>query len=259
MLKTHPHRSLFSQAGISPSLVTVCISLYNYQSHIVETLQSVFDQTQLPLDLVVVEDCSTDDSLLVAKAWMQQNAERFGAVCLLQHDENSGLSAARNTAIAASNTPYIFILDADNILYPRCVTRCIEALEADLEAIAAYPIIEKFGEEQALIGNVVWNPERFKRENCIDAMSLLRRDSLIAVGGYSELTAVGKLGWEDYELWCKFIDRGLYAVSVPEILARYRTHKTSMLNSVSNQDDNIRQLHREMMSLHPWLELPVSL
>ncbi|MGD1865612.1 MAG: glycosyltransferase family 2 protein [Phormidesmis sp.] len=259
MLKTHLYHALFSQDGALPSPVTVCISLYNYQSHIVETLQSVFDQTQELLDLIVVEDCSTDDSFRVAMEWMQQNAARFGTVRLLRHAENSGLSAARNTAIAASATPYIFILDADNLLYPRCVARCIEALIADEEAAAAYPIIEKFGEEQALIGNVVWNPERFKRVNCIDAMSLIRRDALIAVDGYSELNAVGKLGWEDYELWCKFIDRGFYAVSVPEILARYRTHKTSMLNSVSNQEDNIKQLHREMMSLHPWLDLPVSL
>ena len=92
----------------------------------------------------------------------------------------------------------------------------------------------------------------------VDAMSLIRKESLVAVGGYSELKAVGKLGWEDYELWCKFIDQDLYGVPVPEILARYRTHHTSMLNSVSNQKENIDQLHQELMSLHPWLDLPVA-
>lgn len=257
MIKEHAANTVFSQQGVASSPVSICISLYNYQDYIVETLRSVYHQTQQLLDLIVVEDCSTDRSLVVAKDWLVENCDRFNTIYLLQHVKNQGLSAARNTAIKASQAPYVFILDADNLLYPRCVARCLDALLADPQASVAYPIIEKFGEEQALIGNVVWNPERFKRKNCIDAMSLIRKLDLIAVGGYSELEAVGKLGWEDYELWCKFIDQNLYGVPVPEILARYRTHQTSMLNSISNQQGNIEKLHREMMHLHPWLELPI--
>ena len=256
MMETHAYTAIFSQEGTLPSQITVCISLYNYQHHIVETLQSVYEQTHQTIDLIVVEDRSTDDSLVTTKRWIEENKQRFNTVCLAQHKQNQGLSAARNTAIGISTTPYLFILDADNLLYPRCVERCLEALEADPQAALAYPIIEKFGEEQALIGNVVWDRDRFKHRNCIDAMSLIRRQSLVEVDGYSELAAVGKLGWEDYELWCKFIDQGFYGVPVPEILARYRTHKTSMLNSISNQQNNIDRLHREMMQLHPWLELP---
>ncbi len=263
MIKTHSHKMIFAQDNTpqnktEESLITVCISLYNYESQIVETLQSVSEQTQAIIDLVVVEDCSTDASLPVAVRWLQAHSIRFNQIRLLQHTENKGLSAARNTAIAASTTPYVFILDADNLLYPRCITRCVEALDADSQASVAYPIIEKFGEEQALISNVVWNPERFKRENCVDAMSLIRKDALVAVGGYSELKAVGKLGWEDYDLWCKFIDQDFYGVPVPEILARYRTHSTSMLNSISNRKENIARLQQEMMQLHPWLDLSVT-
>ncbi len=257
MLQVHPHRFVFSQSGSLISQVTVCISLYNYQAYIAETLKSVYQQTCFGLDLIVVEDQSTDNSLVIAERWLKENTQRFNAVHLVQHTQNQGLSAARNTAISVSTTPYVFILDADNLLYPRCVERCLEALEADEQASVSYPIIEKFGEEQALIGNVVWNRDRFKKKNCIDAMSLIRKQALIDVGGYSELSAVGKLGWEDYELWCKFIDQDFYGVPVPEILARYRTHKTSMLRSISNQRGNIERLHQEMMKLHPWLELSV--
>lgn len=257
MIKTHPYTTVFSQEGAVPSQVTVCISLYNYQQHIVETLQSVQKQTHQMLDLIVVEDRSTDSSLAIAKDWIAENKQRFSTVYLVQHSQNSGLSAARNTAVNISTTSYLFVLDADNILYPRCIERCLEALKADFQASVAYPIVEKFGEEQSLIGNVVWDRSRFKRRNCVDAMSLIKKRDLMSVDGYSELAAVGKLGWEDYELWCKFIDKGFYGVPVSEILARYRTHKTSMLNSISNQKDNIEKLHREMMHLHPWLKLPV--
>lgn len=255
MMAAYPHRLIFSKAATTVSSVTVCVSLYNYQQHIVETLMSVYHQTQENLNLVIVEDCSTDDSLAIAENWLQAHAHGFNRVCLVQHGENSGLAAARNTAIHISNTPYVFILDADNVLYPRCMERCVEALKTDTQAAVAYPIIEKFGEMQGLIGNVVWNPDQFKRENCIDAMSLIRREALNAVEGYSEMV---DMGWEDYELWCKFIDSGFYGVPVPEILARYRTHAASMLNRVSNQATNRKRLQRDMMARHPWLELSVG-
>ena len=259
MLEVSPYQFVFSAATARlPSKVTVCISLYNYQNYIEETLESVRQQTLADIDLIVVEDRSTDNSLAVAKDWVTAHAERFNTVHLVQHEQNQGLSAARNTAVSISRTASLFILDADNLLYPRCVERCLAALNADSQAAVAYPIIEKFGEEQGLVSNVVWTRDRFKQRNCIDAMSLIRRQALLDVGGYSVLNAVGRLGWEDYQLWCKFIDRDLYGVPVSEILARYRTHKTSMLNSVSNQRDNIEQLHKEMMQHHPWLELPVE-
>ena len=255
MLKVHPYRTVFSHGEVGSSPVTVCISLYNYRDYIVETLQSVYEQTLPLIDLVVVEDKGSDDSLAVAERWLREHPFRFSAIRLIQHEKNRGLSAARNTAISVSASPYVFILDADNLLYPRCLERCLEALETDTQASVAYPIIEKFGEECALMGNVVWNRDRFKRENCIDAMALIRCIHLVEVGGYSELSAIGRLGWEDYQLWCKFIENGYYGVPVPEILACYRTHQISMLNSISNRKGNIDQLHREMSDLHSWLEI----
>lgn len=256
MLTAPAHQIIFSQSiEAIPSKVTVCISLYNYQNYIAETLDSVYRQTQLDLDLIVVEDRSTDGSLAIAREWIIRHTERFNNVRLVQHEQNQGLAAARNTAISLSKTPTLFILDADNLLYPRCIERCLLALEADLQASVAYPIVEKFGEESGLMGNVVWTRDRFKKQNCIDAMSLIKKESLVAVDGYSKMNITG---WEDYQLWCKFVDRGFYGVPVPEILARYRTHQASMINSISNQHQNVALLHREMLERHPWLDLPLE-
>ena len=145
-LIAHDYNIVFSQAATQTSAVTVCISLYNYEHHITETLESVRSQTQPVLDLIVVDDQSTDNSLPVASEWIHAHASRFNEVWLVRHVHNQGLSSARNTAISISNTPYLFILDADNLLYPRCIQRCTAALDADPDAAMAYPIIEKFGE-----------------------------------------------------------------------------------------------------------------
>ena len=258
MILEHPHSVLLETLSDQTSDVTVCISLYNYEQHIVETLESVKGQTLAPLDLLVVDDCSTDDSLTTAQTWLQTNTETFNKVKLVRHQNNQGLSWARNTAILLAETSFLFMLDADNLLYPRCLQRCLEALFSDPKAAMAYPLIEKFGEDEEIIGNVVWERSQFLRGNCIDAMSLIRRSALLQVGGYSYLEAIGPLGWEDYDLWCKFIDVGLYGIPISEILARYRTHSASMLQSVSNQADNVKCLHREMRKLHPWLELEMT-
>ena len=69
------------------------------------------------------------------------------------------------------------------------------------------------------------------------------------VGGYTHLDG----GWEDYDFWCKFIDHGLVAAYVPEILCRYRVHEASMLHTEHQQRS--ADLAVQMMLRHPWLEI----
>lgn len=255
MVETYPYRLVWSQESSTPSKVTVCLSLHHYQSHTIETLQSVYQQTQATLDLVVVEDNFTDDFSGIVRKWTIDHAHRFNRVKIVQHREKLGSSAARNTAVAISRTPYIFTLNEDSFLYPRCIERCLEALESNIQAAMTYPIIEKLGKRPTLVGNVVWSLEQFKRENPIGAVSLVRKTALINVGGYLELSAVGEFGWEDYELWCKFFEHELYGIPVPEILARTRSQISSTPKSISSQTAITNRLIHQMMGLHPWLEL----
>ncbi len=63
--------------------------------------------------------------------------------------------------------------------------------------------------------------------NYIDALALIRRSLLDEVGGFE--TDIRLYGWEDYDLWCKFAERGLHAAHVREIVARYRVASGSMI------------------------------
>lgn len=217
-----PHRS---------ALATVIVSLYNYQEHIVECLESIRMQTFAGLDLVVVDDCSQDASLEAAREWFGRHGSRFGRYLLLRHASNGGLARARNTAFAQSRTEYVFVLDADNLLYPRCV----EALAAALDnccASFAYCIHEKFGDVHGISNFEPWTPASLRTANMVDAMVLLRKSVWEAVGGYSPNMPV--MGWEDFDLWFKLARAGGWGVLVPEILAKYRAHRGSMLNCVTN-------------------------
>ena len=234
------------QSPVIPS-VTVIVSLYNYRRYIIECLESVKPQTIGELDLIVADDCSTDDSAEIAHRWLIENGGRFSKYLLIRHKVNSGPSATRNTAFARSRTKYVFVLDADNLLYPRCLERLVSALD-NCDASFAYSYIERFGEASSLLNTRPWNPGTLQHGNTIDAMVLLRRSIWEKVGGYST-NAVMRLGWEDYELWFKIARINGWGIHVPEILGRYRVHHDSLLHTTTNP--NVDKLWVYLRSNYP--------
>ena len=221
--------------GSTPErLTTVAVSLYNYESHIGECLDSVASQTRHGLDLIVVDDCSKDGSLSVAERWFASHGGRFHRARLVQTVQNSGLAAARNTAFAAVATPYVFVLDADNAIFPPCIERLEAALE-DSEATFAYSYIQKFGTVSAVLNIGSWNADRLRLSNYIDAMVLMRREAWRVAGGYRKMRVTG---WEDYQHWLDLSIRGGRGIQVHEFLCRYRVHGESMLHQITMKPEN---------------------
>jgi glycosyltransferase involved in cell wall biosynthesis len=229
-------------------LVSVVVTLFNYARFIDECLGSVAAQTHRRLELIVVDDASTDSSAEAAQAWLAAHAARFERTLLIRHRENQGLSQARNTAFEAARADPVFVLDADNAIYPRAIARLLEAME-DTGAGVAYSQLEWFGAVARLGYADVWDRELFKPANYVDAMALVSKAAWAKAGGYAHLD----IGWEDFELWCRFVEEGIEGVFVPEILCRYRLHGGSMLRTET--DPRTLRIAQRLMSLHPWLRL----
>jgi len=234
--------------------VTLAISCFKYGREATEALDSLLSQTERVIDVVIVDDCSPDDSAQVVLDWFGRKhwADKFANVVLVKHGENHGLAQSRNTALSLTLTPYIFILDADNQLYPRAIETLRQALESSGCAMA-YSLVEKFGAQQDIMNNTIWLPEKFSYGNYIDAMALVRTDVLRELGGYREMP--NKFGWEDYDLWCSFVDRGLRGCHVPQILCRYRVHEASMLRTSTNAyvEEKLRLIREDFESHHKML------
>ena len=107
--------------------LTVCISLYNYGHTIQRALESVRHQTipKQSIDLIVVDDSSTDEGAERVMAWMKHYGHNFHRCRLIQHKQNGGLAAARNTAFQHADSDWCFVLDADNLLRPSALTNCL--------------------------------------------------------------------------------------------------------------------------------------
>lgn len=227
----------------------IAISSYNYAKHITETLDSVVSQTLPHIELIVVDDKSPDNSIEVIEEWMKENHSRFTRCRLVAHMDNQGLAQSRNTAFELAETDYVFVLDSDNHLLPRCLERHVEVIRRT-GAPAVYAIAELFGDVKGLGPADIFDRTRLKRGNYIDAMALVSRAAWAEVGGYANYST---MGWEDYDMWLTFAERDMPLVFIPEILCRYRTHNTSMQHTMTIPAGG--NLHIEISSRHPWIEL----
>lgn len=242
---------MFEADALGDADVTVIVPLYNYARHIEEALESVRAQSLALLDLVVVDDNSTDDSLAVALAWAKRHAARFNRVTVLRNAANSGLGPTRNVGFGHAETPYVLPLDADNRLLPACCETLLRAAR-DSGAAFTYPVIRAFGDASDLMGVFPYAPARLIGVPYIDAMALVSLAAWAGVGGYCDT----RLGWEDYEFWCRMAEAGLNGHQVAHTpLAQYRVHRGSMLQAITEVGENKTRMMAEMTRRHPWLSL----
>ena len=214
--------------------ISVLIPLYNHAEEVRSALASVAISEHQALEVVVLDDASSDRSQEAVLEFFAEHAHL--PALLVEHVVNRGLGRARNDLVESARGELVFMLDADNEIYPTALARLADALDEDPEAFFAYPMLEEHidGEPHTLRSFFPWEPGRLAESNYIDAMSLLRRRELLDLGGYTEDPRLH--GWEDYDLWCRTAQRGLRGVLVPEILARYRRADHSMLYSITNVD-----------------------
>ena len=111
-------------------LVSVIVPVYNVEGYLDECLNSIRHQTYTNLEVLLIEDCSTDSSMTVLQAHLSDTRLK-----LIQHHKNSGVSAARNTGIEAATGDYLMFVDSDDIIDTRLVATCVncaETTDADL-------------------------------------------------------------------------------------------------------------------------------
>ena len=236
------------RAAGSRADVGVVVTLYDYADVVTETLDSIVASSDVDLDIVIVDDHSTDDGVAVVRRWMSEHPDT--AVLLLACAANRGLPSARNLGISRVEADNVMVMDADNHVYPTCLRRLLDALDAEPTASFAYATLEAFGPLPGLRSAQGWHVPWLCERNYIDAQAMIRREVLERHGGYR--TGESMYGWEDWELWLRLADNGEHGVHVPELLGRYRTQLTSMI-ALTNlaAEDLLAELRTRYPSL-PW-------
>lgn len=234
-------------AAVTPD-VTVVIPCYNYGRYVTEALDSVAASVDVVPEVIVVDDHSDDGSTEIVRRWLATH-DWVPAQLITRH-ANGGLAAARNLGFERARAPFVFPLDADNTIYPHCLSRLLEAL-LPTDAAGAYGMLESFNDRRGLLSALEWSVERLVGGPYIDAAALIRRSAWAAVGGYS--AAADELyGWEDYDLWLNLANHGMRAVFVPELLVRYRSHGSSMIHTTNIETASIASFLRRRHTNLPW-------
>src|SRR5690606_16043983 len=113
--------------------VTVVIPAYNAAAFVCNAIESALAQTRGRVEVVVVDDASTDNTSDVVAPYVER-----GQAKLVRHERNKGLPGTRNTAIRHSQGEYIAFLDADDLWYPHHLEVALDALEAHPELDAVF-------------------------------------------------------------------------------------------------------------------------
>lgn len=202
--------------------VSVIIPCYDQAEYLPDAIESALNQTYKDIEVIVVNDGSTDSSLQVAQSYKDK--------ITIVNQVNKGLSSARNTGIMHSTGDYILPLDADDILLENCVERMMRDT-ADVIA----PSFKCFGvsDRECVLTNIP-TLEDFKTANRIGYFSAIKRSVLLEVGGYNPKMLYG---FEDYDLWFDIFKRGHSLAIIPEILVLYRTKLQSMIHEANKHSD----------------------
>jgi len=219
--------------------VSVVIPCHNQARYLPASIGSAQAQTHAPLEIIVVDDGSKDDTAAVASA--------RGATVIRQ--TNAGVSGARNAGLAAARAEFVVFLDADDELLPAAVETGLQALSSNPAAVCAVGRTRPMDAEGRDVVSAAPRPvvthlyEAWLSDNFVSTpgAAIFRRQPLEASGGFPE--GVGPAA--DYAIYLQLARAGLI-VDHGQIVARYRAHSASMSrNSRRMLRATMRVLRRE--------------
>lgn len=126
-------------------LVSVTVIVYNSSKTVLETLESIYNQTYPNLELIVSDDCSTDNTVQVCRDWIEAHKERFVRTELLTVEKNTGISANMNRAEAACRGEWVKGIAGDDLLLPNCVSDYMDYVKDNPDTVCAFGRLRFFG------------------------------------------------------------------------------------------------------------------
>lgn len=105
--------------------ISIIVPIYNTAKYLDKCLSSIINQTMQEIEIICIDDCSSDNSYLIVEKYIDQDSR----VSLIRHDKNKGLSCARNTGISAAKANYLASVDSDDYIKPEMMQTLWDASE----------------------------------------------------------------------------------------------------------------------------------
>lgn len=218
-------------------LVSVVIPVYNCERYLAEAIDSVLTQTFRPIEIVVVDDGSTDASGAIAKGY-DSDLVRYS------YQRNSGACAARNRGVELVRGTFLAFLDSDDVWLPEKLSLQMTAIECETDLDMVFGLVTQFYSPELdppLEANAV-NDQEVLPGYCPGTM-LIRRDVFARVGPFDTQLRIG----EFVDWYSKAVDKGLKSIVIPKILMKRRIHGNNTgIRDRESRTDYVRILKRTL-------------
>jgi glycosyltransferase involved in cell wall biosynthesis len=238
-------------AKVGP-LVSVIVPTYNRTERLEDALKSILSQTYWNIEIVVINDGGLDVSEII------DDLNRENRIVSVQHEENRGLAAARNSGLRVARGKYIAYLDDDDIFYPKHVETLVGFLEQSGAKVAytdSYQVFEAWIEDRYVVtGKKITYSQDFDRwqllvKNYIPVINIMhRKDILEETGVFDESLDTH----EDWDLWIRV--SGHYEFShIKAVTAEFRTRSQDSITSTNRLSllKTLRIIHSRYAHLVP--------
>lgn len=233
--------------GTLSPVVSVIMPAYNAARYIEESICSVIAQTFTDWELIVVDDCSQDETCEI----VERLAQKDSRIRLFQNEKNSGAAATRNRGFYLCSGKYVALLDSDDLWHPEKLERQIDLAEqTGAEVIyCSYGIIDDHGNK---ICDDFIVPEKTDLESSLTRMVISCSTALLSDRIVRKYQFDPSYYHEDLAFWFQLLMDGNQARGVPEVLAEYRVMAgTRASNKIKNARFRWR-VYRDFLGLSPF-------
>jgi teichuronic acid biosynthesis glycosyltransferase TuaG len=224
-------------------LVSIVTPAYNATRFVPQTIESVLSQTYTDWELLIVDDCSEDDTVSVVGSY----ATRDSRVCLLRHQRNCGPAQARETALQASRGRYIAFLDSDDLWLPQKLEHQLAFMQRR-QATLCFTQFRRVDAEGHTVGRLINIPERLTYRDLLKNTAIATSSVIIDrdKAGPFQMT---RTYYDDYALWLQILRRGFVAHGLREDLMRYRVVGKSVSRNKLRSATMVWRLYRDVERL----------
>ena len=208
-------------------LVSIIIPLYNYEKYVVEAINSVLEQTYKNWELIIVDDCSTDNSYNVVEIFLNTlTIELKNKIHLYQNNKNLNKSKSVNFAATKATGDYVFIFDADDILVNTFLEEFIHTFQNnDVDIVTCYE--QQFGNENKILKPADGKMFKYSSFRSVIWRIMCSLSAFRKVNGYLETIN----SMVDYEFSVRLSIAGFNrAIRINKVLYLYRKHGNSLFN-----------------------------
>ncbi len=204
--------------------VSVITPAYNAAPYLEETIRSVQAQTFTDWEMIIVDDCSKDETYSLASKF----AEYDRRIHVFRNEKNSGVAAARNKALDAAIGEYIAFLDSDDLWLPLKLEKQLRFMDEG-KFVLTYTNYQKFDSKTGEIGKKiikapsVMTAERIYGDTSIGCLTVMVNRN---ISGRFHMPALGHT--EDNITWQSILAKGFKAYRLDEVLSLYREGNTSL-------------------------------